>query len=420
MKSFQFNQSQSNEDFEKILKYRRRKVAKQQIIFLLILAFLGLLFGIYVYNKVVYTEFDGYAKSDVIIQRAPDDLFIKKMYVNAGNFVVPGDTLFSYVYTKPLIASVDINTESEIIGKYRELNLKYTTVAAELQVLNVTIDNLRKQIAVENHNISFGLSSNSHKLDLQRQLKQAEAEHDAKRNILSTLTNDKIKIKDKISKSLHEKGISMALHDILFDKTGIYASMINYRLATDSAVIINVPCVEGSYMVHTEEIMSLQPVNLEKGNYEIFAYVPLDQISKIYRNTPVDIVYNDNMILKGRYGMIGMRTEELPEHLRSNFARQGRVSIVQIKIDEGQQIPFWVLADGNPVKIRMSNFDIKKRPVSKDTTHLFFQTGKGLINQSKNLFDSIHKIQWKKVKTTKKEVLNDNNKQQKDKWQKTR
>lgn len=142
-------------------------------------------------------------------------------------------------------------------------------------------------------------------------------------------------------------------------------------------------------MAHSEEIMSLLPVNMHKGNFGVWTYVPVDELDKVMRNERVEVVYNDNLKLKGRFGIVGVRTEELPEHLRSNFARQGRVSIVQVKVDEGQNIPLWSLADGTPVRIRMTNITLKKDTLRLDTSRLIFETGHGLTKRSKMLFDSV-------------------------------
>lgn len=389
MKSFQFNQTSSNEDFERILKYRKRKVAKQQVVFALILAVILLLLGVYIYNKVVYTEFDGYVSSDVAKQRAPDDLFIKNIYVNVGSFVVPGDTLYSFIYTKPLIENISINDEPDIEGKLRDMNLKYANVVAEMDVLRVTIENLRKQIAAESHNIAFGLSSNSHKMDLQRELRKAEEELRAKRAILNTIVSGRFQMEENISRSLSDMRQSIYLHNIVFDSTGVFNPLVKYRIATDSAIVTDIPCVEGTCMAHSEEIMSLLPINMHKGNYGVWTYVPMDKISKVMRNYKVQVIYNDEMTLAGRFGIVGVRTEELPEELRSNFARHGRVLIAQVRVDEGQSIPLWALADGTPVRIRMNNFTKKDARLERDNSRLIFETGHGLTRKSKLIFDSV-------------------------------
>lgn len=389
MKSFQFNQASNNEDFEKILKYRKRKIAKQQVVFAVILAVIVSLVGVYIYNKVVYTDFDGYVSSDVAKQRAPDDLFIKNIYVNVGSFVIPGDTLYSFIYTKPLIENISINNEPDIDGKLRDINLKYSNIMAEINVLRVTIENLRKQIAVESHNIAFGLSSNSHKMDLQRELRKSEEELRSKRAVLNTIVNGRLQIEQNIARSLSDMRQSIYLHNIVLDSTGVFNPLVEYRIATDSAIVTQIPCVEGTCMAHSEEIMSLLPVNMHKGNFGVWTYVPIDKIDRVKRNYKVEVIYNDNMKLSGRFGIIGVRTEELPEDLRSNFARHGRVSIVQVKINEGQGIPLWALADGTPVRVRMKNFMLKGDILKADTSRLIFETGHGLTKKSRQLFDSV-------------------------------
>lgn len=391
MKSFQFNQTSNNESFEKILKYRKRRIVKQQVVFAVILAVLLLLLGVYIYNKVVYTEFDGYVSSDVAKQRAPDDIFIKRVYVKVGSFVIPGDTLYSFVYLKPLVDNANMNTESDVSARLRDMNLRYSSILAEIKVLRVTIANLRKQIAVENHNIAFGLSSNSHKLDLQRELSKTEEELRAKHLVLNAIVSERAQIQDLFSHEDDSHKSNVYLDKIMLNNTDGYNSLIKYRLATDSTIVTEISCVEGTCLMHGDDIMSQLPINMHKGNHSVWAYVPTDELPKVKRNVEVDIIYNENVKLKGHFDLIGVRTEEMPENLRSNFARQSRVSMVSVVIHEGQEIPLWALADGTPVTIRKNNFYIEDKQKNIDTDRLRFHTGHGLTPQSKIIFDRMRR-----------------------------
>lgn len=360
---------------------------KQQVVFAVILAVLLLLLGVYIYKKVVYTEFDGYVSSDVAKQRAPDDIFIKRVYVKVGSFVIPGDTLYSFVYLKPLVDNANINTESDVSARLRDMNLRYSNISAEIRVLRVTITNLRKQIAVENHNIAFGLSSNSHKLDLQRELSKTEEELRAKHLILNAIASERAQIQDLFSHEDDSHKSNVYLDKIMLNNTDGYNSLIKYRLATDSTIVTEISCVEGTCLMHGDDIMSQLPINMHKENHSVWAYVPTDELPTVKRNVEVDIIYNENVKLKGHFDLIGVRTEEMPENLRSNFARQSRVSMVSVVIHEGQEIPLWALADGTPVTIRKNNFYIEDKQKNIDTDRLRFHTGHGLTPQSKIIFD---------------------------------
>ena len=95
MKDFKYSTTQQEVEIESILKQRKRKIAKQQIIFSLILTCILAVVALYFVRKIVYTDFDGYIDTDFNDVRAMDDLFVMEVYKDIGDIVVPGDTLFS-------------------------------------------------------------------------------------------------------------------------------------------------------------------------------------------------------------------------------------------------------------------------------------------------------------------------------------
>jgi hypothetical protein len=385
MKSFKFNQT-SNENFDQILKYRERKVAKQQIIFFALLVVIGVILGVYLYKKLVYTVFDGYVTSDVRQYRAPEDIFLKNLYVKVGSFVVPGDTLYSFAYIKALNENKNINTEPDVVAKSRDIHLRIASVQAEINVLQVTISNLRKQIETERYNVRLGLSSNAHVLDLERELKKEEEELRGQYSVLAALNSERASLAEGIAHTYHSFGFSVSLHNIMVDTLGLFDPFLEYRVATDSAIVTKITTVEGMCMAHMENIMCSFSLNTNYNNFGVWVYIPLDKIDKVKRGDPVDVVFNDDYVLKGHFGIIGVRTEELPQNLRSNFDRQTRVSIAHVEIDEGQDVPLWMLADNDPVKVIVTNFRMARK---QGHSQLHFKVGNGLTPESKIYFDSV-------------------------------
>lgn len=92
-----------------------------------------------------------------------------------GDIVLPGDTLYSYFMMDVMTEQANINTEPIIVARNRDLTIRYNSLLQEIAVQKVRIAELRKQISLENHNIQFGLSDNSHRMDLERMLSEALA-----------------------------------------------------------------------------------------------------------------------------------------------------------------------------------------------------------------------------------------------------
>jgi hypothetical protein len=81
--------------------------------------------------------------------------------------------------------------------------------------------------------------------------------------------------------------------------------------------------------------------------------------------------------------MMGMHTEELPEHLRSNFMRSGRVLLALVELVQGQNIPYWAVTNRMPVKVRFTNLDLDADdPGRKKYHNIMMITGSGLTKSS--------------------------------------
>ncbi len=161
MHSFQYRKN-AGTDIEQVITYRKKKIFRQQFVYALVLIVLVGMLGLYIFQKMLYTEFDGYVKTDVNMQRSPDDIIVTDIYVRIGDFVIPGDTLYSFYYLKPVLEDYNWNSESDVEVHSRELSLKYAQIKEEVAVLLVRIRDLEARIAEEAPHISVGLSTNSH------------------------------------------------------------------------------------------------------------------------------------------------------------------------------------------------------------------------------------------------------------------
>lgn len=97
MRGFSFyGQNNETKEIESIIRQRKRKIAKQQIVYTIILAIILGLICLWAYNKTVYAEFDGYVSLDQNIFRTEEDIYFLESNVQIGDLAEPGDTLFSY------------------------------------------------------------------------------------------------------------------------------------------------------------------------------------------------------------------------------------------------------------------------------------------------------------------------------------
>ena len=378
MKNFTYRSHDEKENIEEILRQRKRKVNRQQIVAATVLGVILIILGLYVGRKVVYSDFDGYIHVDANQIRTPFDIFLDSLYVETGDIVLPGDTLYSYFMMDVMTEQANINTEPIIVARNRDLTIRYNSLLQEIAVQKVRIAELRKQISLENHNIQFGLSDNSHRMDLERMLSEALAMLKAMQAEAGMLGGMR-RSTDPAARGIHGTGGDGAQIYDNFRARSLQAAQ-RFRLATDSAIIVNIVAPDRMVFFEKELLMTAQHLNLTDNNLHVVAYIPPDKIHNITYNSLAEIVVNENLSFDAHVSVIGMRTEEIPENLRSYFTKKNTALIAKLYIDYDHRIPFWSLASGLPVTIRIKNLDTWKS--DSPSNYLWVTTGAGVNDSS--------------------------------------
>lgn len=387
MRNFQFNEGQALEDqrIETVIKQRKKKLRTQQTIFFVLLLFILAGFSYYVFNKVAYTDFDGYVQTDYRHFRAKDDINLYKMYKKVGDIVVPGDTLYSYMFLDNILASYRLYNEPQVVTGNRNIRLQTGLSAQDADVLRVKIAELRKQIAVEDHNIQFGLTDNSHKLDLQRQLAETEAQLRSELGKLSVYHS----IGRETAAALRNSGASYKYNREDIDKAmEIEEGSVHYVLAPDTAVITQVFFHGNEPVFRSETIIRAQSMNLRSNSMKVVAYVPTEAMRKLNNHTKADIIVNRDVHFSAHVKLLGARTEELPEELRNSLSHIYTTVMVVFEPDSGQVLPFWAAVDRVPVVVRINNYDAENKNNKDDVWYI---NSAGLTEDSRKNIERTHK-----------------------------
>lgn len=377
MKNFTYRSLEEKENLEDILRERKRRINRQQLISATILIIIIGLVALYYMRKAYYTEFDGFVHTDLNLVRTPMDIYVDSVFVKTGDVVFPGDTLYSYYSIDGLLHLTSYsNDEPGIISRHRDYNIKLNSARQNAAVLQTTISELRRQISEVDQNISFGLADIGQKASLQRQLAENEAKLRAQRAEISVLTaaiND-----TRPSQRAYDNKDSLR-HSLVFDdaRSGYMRSELYYNIASDSSIIVNVLAPRHMVFFEQEEILSCQHLRLQANNLQIWGYIPVDKMDRVNNKTKAEVIVNDDVSFRAHMGILGIRTQVIPENLRSYFSKQNVAVMAIFHVNDGQRIPFWTVASGLPVKIRVKNFDIwGVDPDPND--YLWFTTGDGL------------------------------------------
>lgn len=391
MKNFSFTSHDSNNDIENILKQRKKTIAKQQLIFILIFISILIIIILWAMDRIIYTEFDGYLNTDMNVLRSPEDLYVLENHKKVGDFIVPGDTLISYVYAENFFSHETSIEEPAVIAQNRNMTVQYGLAKQDLSVTRVRIKELKRQLATTDHNIRFGLSDNQNKMKIEQELAEAESLYKAQKRKLSVLHNAMTQTNEAVKRLYNEDYGFLHVQDMRNIKLMKDLNLIRYSIAIDSGIVTKVHTPGLTLTLRGEPIMTTQSFNLAHNNLSVVAYVMPEQMEHINRNTQADVIVNNDISFTASVLMLGTRTEELPMQLRSTLSKNHTAVIVVLGPDPDQIIPFWCLVKNIPVKIRINNF---KKYEHEKKDYMMFNTTSGLIlstmdDYHKNMNDSI-------------------------------
>jgi len=361
MRNFQYQDNHSDQKIEEIINFRRRKIQMQQLLFSSILFIILCCMGLYAARRIVYAEFDGYIQTDYDYFRALDDIFVMEQFKTEGDIVYPGDTLYSYIYMKNITDFDLLYSQHDIQTYDRDIKLQSVNSTLDAQVLRVRQSELRAQIEKEDRNINLGITDNSHKMDLEREL----AETDEQLRVLMS----KIALYDSIARitstSLRRSGLEhMDDRDNMLIDAMRRTTALRYVLAYDTSIVTKRWSSTGMPVFKGDAVLQLQSLNLSSSNMTVMAYIPANDMDKLSNHTQAEIIVNDDISFTATVQLLGARTEELPTELRNSLSHVYTAIMVIFKPDPGMALPLWAVVDKVPVRVRVKKFgpDVTTRP----------------------------------------------------------
>lgn len=360
MKDFHFTTEKEQAEIEQILLQRKKKKSKQQITFLIIFIAIMSIVILYCVRMLVYIDFNGYVVVHNVRFRASEDIFVHDIYKHNGDLVKPGDTIYSYVSLDWFHEIGNINTESSVIVKSRDLKLQYGLAYQNLAVLEAKIVELQRQIALEDHNIRFGLSDNVHKLNLERECKEVQEKLKAEQRKLQVLAKTIRESQDAVDRLDKVNSGGFSIQNVRNKYKMRELGLVHHTIAADSGLVTKNWISELSLVLKGEDIIETQSFNLEKDNVYVMAYVTPNRAHYLNRGYKATVIVNNDIKYTATVVSMGARTEEIPAAYRNNLSKDHIAAIAVLKIDDGQQIPFWSLVNGMPVTIRFNNIGHKR------------------------------------------------------------
>ena len=103
-------------------------------------------------------------------------------------------------------------------------------------------------------------------------------------------------------------------------------------------------------------------------------YVPVDKARSLLRADSIEVIVDDRTRFSAHLVRLGLGVQQLPDYLMNNFSRDAMVIMATLNINKGQEIPFWVLNNNLPVKIRVGKFFLHKKLKDAEQRYLIKST----------------------------------------------
>lgn len=364
MRNFSYNKEPQEQGVEEILKYHKKRLFKQQLVFTCIFVALLVVGACYLYRRTVYTYYDGYVKLDQNHIRAIDDIFVLRIYPKTGDRVQAGDTLFSYVLIDNILEQQNVNAFPGIVTDLHRLQIQAELAAQELPVLRTRLEELAKRIRNEEHDVYYGLSDNTQRMLLEAEKRELEARIREQQNRVALYR----RMAGRASQLVRGSGYGSNFIPYTPNERP-YEGLVKYTCAPQDGIVTDVWVAEETIVFHKEEVIDLQHDDYKACNLGVMAYVPSSKVKYLQRRGEVEVIVNDDITLRARLSLLGIRVEEIPKHLVSNFSHDVDAVIAYFTFLPRQEVPFWVLTDNLPVRVRTNNFEPAD---SVSSEHLFY------------------------------------------------
>ena len=351
MNEFQYNGTPQEQAMADLLKTQGHRLARQQIVFALIFLLVIVLAAYYIVTRMIWATFDGYITLDENRISAFDDIYILKVNKEMGEVVHKGDTLYSYVLLGNIVNQYDPNILPSAVKETHDMEVQAKLAQQEIPVLRTRLAELRKQKASESSDIYYGLTDNTKRNALDAEI--AEVEEELRKQA------KKVEIyaqaKNTTYNFMSRRGAGRANAAMPYSNTSIYnPGLIHYCCAPADAYISRINVNDKTLVFKSEEVMVIQHTDYADCHLGVIAYVPNDMVKYMESPDDADIIINKDLELKAKLQMVGLRVEEIPKHLQSNFSHDANAVVAVFTLNPNQRVPAWVMSNRLSVRIRVN------------------------------------------------------------------
>lgn len=360
MNEFQYNSTPQEQAMADLLKSQSHRLARQQIIFALIFFFVIILAAYYIVTRMIWATYDGYVTIDENHISAVDDIYILKVNKEMGEVVHKGDTLYSYVLLGNIVNQYDPNIIPSAVKETHDMEVQAELAKQEIPVLQTKLNELRKQKASESSDIYYGLTDNTKRNQLDADIAEVEEELRkamARVNIFANAKNTTYRFMANRGAGIKGAAMPYSANNNIYNQ-----GLIHYCCAPADAYISKINVSDRTIVFKSDEVMTIQHTDYAACHLGIITYVPNDMIKYMESPDDADVIVNKDLQLKAKLQMVGLRVEEIPKHLQSNFSHDANAVVAVFTFNPNQRVPAWVMSNKLPVRIRVNKISAMLDP----------------------------------------------------------
>lgn len=360
MNEFQYDSTPQEQAMADLLKSQSHRLARQQIIFALIFLLIIVLTAYYIITRMIWAIYDGYVTLDENHICAVDDIYILKVNKEVGEIVHKGDTLYSYVLLGNIVNQYDPNIIPSAVKETHDMEVQAKLAREEIPVLRTRLAELKKQKASESSDIYYGLTNNTKRNQLDAEIAEVEEEIRKQMNKATIYSQ----AKNTTYNFMSRRGAGMAGADMPYSSnTSIYNhALIHYCCAPADAYVTKVNVSDKTLVFKSDEVLTIQHTDYAACHLGIITYVPSEKIKYMESPDDADVIVNKDVVLKAKLQMVGLRVEEIPKHLQSNFSHDANAVVAVFTFKPNQRVPAWVMSNKLPVRIRVNKISAMLDP----------------------------------------------------------
>ena len=360
MNEFQYDSTPQEQAMADLLKSQSHRLARQQIIFALIFLLIIVLAAYYIVTRMIWAIYDGYVTLDENHICAVDDIYVLKVNKEVGEVVHKGDTLYSYVLLGNIVNQYDPNIIPSAVKETHDMEVQAKLAREEIPVLRTRLAELKKQKASESSDIYYGLTNNTKRNQLDAEIAEVEEEIRKQMNKVTIYSQ----AKNTTYNFMSRRGAGMAGADMPYSSnSSIYNhALIHYCCAPADAYVIKVNVSDKTLVFKSDEVLTIQHTDYASCHLGIITYVPSEKIKYMESPDDADVIVNKDLVLKAKLQMVGLRVEEIPKHLQSNFSHDANAVVAVFTFKPNQRVPAWVMCNKLPVRIRVNKISAMLDP----------------------------------------------------------